>query len=135
MHASSNQQDKYVWDADLEKCVARICHQALVPTRHTFPALRRTITAWLKAGVMDGEDRFPTERGAPQGGVLSPLLMHVALHGLETALTDAYPTSQDGHRWQPRVSRLADDLVVFPRDSHAIVQAQDMATRWRQAMG
>jgi RNA-directed DNA polymerase len=74
------------------------------------------MTAWLKAGVMDGEALFPTEPGAPHGGVLSPLLMQVALHGLETALPTAVPASQDGHRWRPRVIRYADDLVVVPRD-------------------
>src|SRR5207237_7413859 len=122
-------------DADIEKCFDRICHQALISKLHTFPALRRTITAWLKAGVMDGEALFPTETGAPQGGVLSPLLMNVALHGLETAITTAFPASQDGHRWRPRVIRYADDLVVLHRDYHAIAQAQDIAARWLQEMG
>ena len=135
IHASINQQDKYVFDADIEKCFDRICHQALLTKLHTFPALRRTITAWLKAGVMDGEALFPTDTGAPQGGVLSPLLMNVALHGLETAITTAFPASQDGHRWRPRVIRYADDLVVLHRDYHAIVQAQDIAAHWLQEMG
>ena len=93
------------------------------------------MTAWLKAGVMDGEALFPTETGAPPGGVRSPLLMHVALHGLETAMTTAFPASKDGHRWQPRLVRFADDLVVRHRDDHAIAQAQEIASRWRQEMG
>ena len=135
IYASINQQDKYVFDADIEKCFDRICHQALLTTLHTFPALRRTMTAWLKAGVVDGEALFPTETGAPQGGVLSPLLMNVALHGLETAITMAFPASQDGHRWRPRVIRFADDLVVVHRDYHAVAQAQDIAARWLQEMG
>lgn len=133
--ASIKQQDKYVLDADIEKCFDRICHQALVNKLHTFPSLSRTITAWLKAGVMDGEDLFPTETGAPQGGVLSPLLMNVALHGLETAITTAFPATKGGCRWQPQVIRYADDLVVFHRDYDAIVQVQDIASRWLQEMG
>jgi RNA-directed DNA polymerase len=135
IYASINQQDKYVFDADIEKCFDRICHQALRSKLRTFPALRRTITAWLKAGVIDGEALFPTETGAPQGGVLSPLLMNVALHGLETAITMAFPASKDGHRWRPRVIRFADDLVVLHRDYHAIAQAQDIAACWLQEMG
>jgi RNA-directed DNA polymerase len=103
--ASIKQQDKYVLDADIEKCFDRICHQALVAKLHTFPSLSRTIRAWLKAGVMDGEELFPTETGAPQGGVLSPLLMNVALHGLETAMTTAFPASKGGRRWRPQVIR------------------------------
>ena len=78
---------------------------------------------------------YPTEDGAPQGGIRSPLLMNVALHGLETAITMAFPASKDGHRWRPRVIRYADDLVVLHRDSHAIAQAQDIAARWLQEMG
>jgi RNA-directed DNA polymerase len=135
IYTSINQQDKYVFDADIEKCFDRICHQALRSKLRTFPALRRTITAWLKAGVIDGEALFPTETGAPQGGVLSPLLMNVALHGLETAITMAFPASKDGHRWRPRVIRFADDLVVLHRDYHAIAQAQDIAACWLQEMG
>jgi RNA-directed DNA polymerase len=135
IHASINQQDKYVLDADIEKCFDRICHRALVAKLHTFPTLSRAITAWLKAGAMDGEELFPAETGAPQGGVLSPLLMNVALHGLETAITAAFPAFKGGRRWQPRVIRYADDLVVFHRDYNAIVQAQDMASRWLQEIG
>lgn len=135
LHASIHQQAKYVLEADIETCFDRICHQALGTKLPPFPALRRTITAWLKAGVMDGAELFPPDTGAPPGGVVSPRLMHVALHGLETALTYAEPASKDGHRWQPRVIRFADALVVFPRDDHAIVQAQDLAARGRPEMG
>jgi RNA-directed DNA polymerase len=117
IHASINQQDKYVLDADIEKCFDRINHRALLTKLHTFPTLRRAITAWLKAGIMDGQELFPSEAGAPQGGVLSPLLMNVALHGLETALAAAFPGTKGGHRWQPRVIRYADDRA--PGHVHA----------------
>jgi RNA-directed DNA polymerase len=39
----------------------------------------------LKAGVIENGGFAPTEEGSPQGGVISPLLMNVALHGLEEA--------------------------------------------------
>ena len=48
---------------------------------------------WLKAGVIE-EGRFaPTERGSPQGGVISPVLMNVALHGMEEAAGVRYITT------------------------------------------
>jgi RNA-directed DNA polymerase len=92
-------------DADMETCFDRLGPQALRTTLHTFPAWRRTMPAWLQAGVRAGEARCPTDTGAPHGGVRSPLLMHVAHHGLATALTTAFPASQAGHRGRPRVIR------------------------------
>lgn len=60
---------KYVLDADIEKCFDRINQEALLEKLNTFPTLRRQIRAWLKAGVMDGYQLFPTKEGMPQGGV------------------------------------------------------------------
>jgi RNA-directed DNA polymerase len=60
---------KYALDADIAKCFDRIDHQALLAKLRTFPALRRTIRAWLRAGVLDGKEIFETTQGTPQGGV------------------------------------------------------------------
>src|SRR3954451_6674241 len=85
---------KFVLDADIAKCFDRIGHRALLDKLDTFPLLRRTVKGWLKAGVMDGGQLFPTEQGAPQGGVLSPLLANVALHGLEEVVAAAFPKTR-----------------------------------------
>src|SRR6266540_6773103 len=135
IHASITQQDKFILDADIEKCFDRLNHQALLAKLHTFPTLRQTIKAWLKAGVMDGEELFPTDTGAPQGAVLSPLLMNVALHGLETAITTAFPPFKGSLRWQPKVVRAADDFVVLHRDPEVIRQAKAFAATWLHGMG
>jgi RNA-directed DNA polymerase len=66
--ASINNTPKYVLDADIAKCFDRINHQALLKKLATFPTLRRTIRAWLRAGVLDGSQFTPTTEGAPQGG-------------------------------------------------------------------
>ena len=80
------QKAKCVLDADIAACFTRINHEALLSKLQTFPTLRRVIRGWLKAGVLEGTELFPTEEGAPQGGPLSPLLANVARHGLETAI-------------------------------------------------
>jgi RNA-directed DNA polymerase len=77
----SDLKPKYVLDADIAKCFDRIDHEALLIKLNTFPTIRRQVRAWLKSGVMDGKQLFPTSEGTPQGGVISPLLANIALHG------------------------------------------------------
>jgi RNA-directed DNA polymerase len=78
-------------DADISKCFDRINHDVLLKKLNTYPTLRRQIRAWLKAGVMDGKNLFPTDEGTPQGGVISPLLANVALHGMEELIKGLAP--------------------------------------------
>jgi RNA-directed DNA polymerase len=71
-------------DADLAAAFDRIDHDHLLSQLGSFPA-RGLVRAWLKAGAIDGGQLAPTERGSPQGGVISPVIMNVALHGMEQA--------------------------------------------------
>jgi RNA-directed DNA polymerase len=64
--------DKYVLDADIAKCFDRINHEALLKKVNASPAITRQLRAWLKAGILDGEELFPSEEGTPQGGAITP---------------------------------------------------------------
>src|SRR5262245_24909210 len=122
---------KYVLDADIAKCFDRIDHQKLLEKLNTSPTNRRQIKAWLKSGYMDGEKLFPTDEGTPQGGVASPLLANVALHGMEKFLKQYAPyidmRDKQGHQ-QGRSSKIrslnviryADDLVVMHQDRRVV---------------
>jgi RNA-directed DNA polymerase len=118
---------KYVLDADIAKCFDRIDHTALLNKLQTFPLLRRTIQAWLKAGVIDQGRLFPTEQGAPQGSPISPLMMNIALHGLETHIKTKFPKAQ--------VVRYADDLVALHPDLEETKQIQQTMSKWLAQMG
>ena len=126
---------KYVLDADITKCFDRIDHTALLARLDTFPALRRAVRAWLTAGVMEGPTLFPTEAGTPQGGVVSPLLANIALHGLESALQTTVPATRYHARWQPIVVRYADDFVVLHPDLGVIEQVAERARQWLREIG
>jgi RNA-directed DNA polymerase len=107
---------KYVLDADIAACFGRIDHAALLEKLSTSPTLRRAIRRWLRAGVMDGGQLFPTAEGTPQGGAISPLLANVALHGLEAHLRASFPNRFQGKEpWKPLVVRYADDCVPRTR--------------------
>ena len=73
---------------------------------------------------------FPTEAGTPQGGPASPLLANVALHGLEEAITRAFPG-----RGSPAVVRHADDLVVLHPKREVIERCQAILTEHLGDMG
>ena len=141
IYSSILQAQKYVLDADIAKCFDRINHAELLKKLGTFLVLRRAIKAWLKAGIMDDGELFPVSEGTPQGGVISPLLANVALHGLETAVRDAFPhtkslQSQKHKRcWKPRVIRYADDFVIIHPDLEAIKRAKEIAEGWLAGMG
>ena len=67
----------------------------LLTKLHTYPTMRRLVKEWLKAGVLEGYEFTATTSGTPQGGVISPLLANIALHGLETTVNQV---GQDGKR-------------------------------------
>jgi RNA-directed DNA polymerase len=108
-----------VWalDADLAAAFDRIDHDHLLSSLGSFPA-RDLIRGWLKAGVFEAGKGFaPTVEGTPQGGVISPCLLNVALHGLEEAAGVCYKTSGtrtgDTRPGSPVAVRYADDVVVL----------------------
>jgi len=135
--------EKHVLDADIAKCFDRINHQALLDKLQTFPLMRRVIKAWLEAGVLDGDTLFPTEQGTPQGGVISPLLANVALHGLETDVRSHFKRTKEfrtetgriNYPWQPAVIRYADDFVVIHQDEGVVRECQTIIQEWLKGMG
>jgi RNA-directed DNA polymerase len=119
---------RWVLDADLAAAFDRIDHHHLLDQLGAFPA-RVLIAGWLKSGVLDRGRFAPTEEGTPQGGVISPLLLNVALHGMEQAAGVRHRTGVDAGktaRDSPVLVRYADDLVVFchTRDRAEQVKAQ-----------
>jgi len=133
---------KFVLDADISKCFDRIDQEALLRKLATFPTIRRQIRAWLKAGVMDGKQLFPTSQGAPQGGVISPLLANIALHGMEERIkqfADTLPTgighSKRDNRRSLSLIRYADDFVILHEDITVVQRCREIISEWLKGMG
>nr|AVR57702.1 hypothetical protein [Halamphora calidilacuna] len=83
-----NQKPKFFLDADIQRCFNEINHDALLSKLETFPLIEKQIKSWLKAGVLENDVIVPNEKGTPQGSLVSPLLMNIALHGLENAVVN-----------------------------------------------
>ena len=133
---------KRVWalDADLAAAFDKIDHSRLLEAIGTFP-VRDLIREWLKAGVFEkGKGFAPTEEGTPQGGIISPLLMNVALHGLETAAgARYYPAGSNkagcAEPGSPMVIRYADDLVALCHSQRQAEQVKAAIARWLAPRG
>jgi RNA-directed DNA polymerase len=120
-------------DADLAAAFDRVDHDHLLAAIGLFPA-RNMVRGWLKAGVFEpGKGFAPTEEGTPQGGVISPLLLNVALHGLEEAAGVRYSTGVSAgrpKRTSPVAIRYADDLVVCCHTRQQADQVKAQLAEW-----
>jgi RNA-directed DNA polymerase len=120
---------QWILDADLTAAFDRIDHEHLLASVGTFPA-RELLRQWLKAGVIERGRFAPSEAGTPQGGVVSPLLLNIALHGMEAAAgVRYYKLGTDGAQTvagTPALVRYADDFLVM---CHTRDQAE---TVWRR---
>ena len=140
------QKAKFVLDADIAKCFDRINHLALLQKLNIKGKVRRQIKSWLKSGVIDQGVFTATSEGTPQGGVISPLLANIALHGLEEKLKKAaesfdikYPYGRQRNRRDKRASltivRYADDFVVLHEDKTIVQRCRDLIAEWLKGIG
>ncbi len=138
IYIAINQKAKYVLDADIAKCFDQIDHEALLNKLNTFPTIRRQVRAWLKSGVMDEMQYFETSEGTPQGGVISPLLANIALHGMEERIkqyAETLPGRKHHNRNSLSLIRYADDFVILHEDITVVQRIRDIISEWLKGMG
>jgi RNA-directed DNA polymerase len=128
-----NTKRPWVLDADIAGAFDHIGHSVLLQALGNFPA-RGLLKQWLKAGYGEDAMRHPTETGAPQGGVISPLLLNVALHGMEHVLGSSY-TPRGTLRGTYALVRYADDLAVLCPTKQAAIDAQHLLATWLGTRG
>ena len=96
---------EWIVDADLKDFFGSVEHEkllTLLAQRIADGRVLRLIKAMLKAGSYGKGRLYPTERGTPQGGVVSPVLSNVLLT----------PFDREMRRRGYQVTRYADDWVV-----------------------
>jgi RNA-directed DNA polymerase len=123
---------KFFLDIDIEKCLDNIDHSYLLEKLNTSRMFKNQIHSWLKAGIMD----FPFEKfseinelGTPQGNVLSPLLMNITLHGVEEYICKKFG------RYEIKVVRYADDLVIFGKTLTNVQKAKQLVIEFLKPTG
>lgn len=85
---------QWVVQGDIKGCFDTISHQYLLEKLTNFPG-KNTIEKWLKAGYLFEGQKYETDTGTPQGGIISPLLSNLCLNGLEADLRIRYREKAD----------------------------------------
>jgi RNA-directed DNA polymerase len=136
--SGKNPQRRWILDADLAAAFDRIDHHHILDQIGTFPA-RELVVKWLKSGVIEKGWFTPTEEGTPQGGVISPVLLNIALHGMEHAAGVRYRYSGvNAGRvvpGSPVLVRYADDLVAMCGSREQAEQVKQRLAAWLAPRG
>jgi RNA-directed DNA polymerase len=74
---------QYILEGDIESCFDTISHQWLL---ENIQMDKQVLAKWLSAGYVENGSLFPTRKGVPQGGGISPTLLNITLSGLEDAI-------------------------------------------------
>ena len=121
----------HVWvvDADLQSYFDTIPHErllALVAERVGDGRVLALVESFLQAGVLEEAKGWqPTQRGTPQGGVISPLLANVYLNPLDHQMAAA--------GWE--MVRYADDFVILCRREAEAQNALAAVRQWVNEAG
>ncbi|OGJ92282.1 MAG: group II intron reverse transcriptase/maturase [Candidatus Raymondbacteria bacterium RifOxyA12_full_50_37] len=103
----------WVWEADITGCYDNISHAWMM---ENIPMEKRILRQWLKAGYVEHGITYPTLKGTPQGGVISPLLANMTLDGLEQTVLTAVPK-----RLRVNFLRYADDFIVTAKSKALLI--------------
>ena len=119
----------YIWvvDADLESYFDTIAHEKLmhlVEERISDQKVLELIRSFLTQGVMESHKGWqPTDRGTPQGAVVSPLLSNIYLNGLD------HEMARKGYQ----MVRYADDFIILCRSQKEAQGALKEVQQWTRS--
>lgn len=104
-------EEGYRWlvDADINDCFGSIPHDRLLDRLRQLPLCEEVIDLferWIRVEVYDGRRLFASERGIPQGSVVSPMLANLFLDQLDEGLA----------LLEQKIVRYADDFLLLCRN-------------------
>lgn len=127
---------QWVLDADIKGCYDNIDHDWMLTH---IPMDKQVLRKWLKAGYVEGAALFPTEVGAPQGGIISPTLSNMVLDGLERRLADQIRKRKSNGKviHNPKVNfiRYADDFVITGDSAETLEKAKGIVVEFLAERG
>ncbi len=113
--------DRWILDADIKGCFDNLAHESILKRIKSLPG-KDLIHEWMKAGYVYEGIYNPTDTGTPQGGVASPLLSNIGLHGLETMVK--------AHNKKLGIIRYADDFVLTAKTKKELEEIIPRVKQW-----
>ncbi|GAB6286134.1 MAG: group II intron reverse transcriptase/maturase [Methanoregula sp.] len=136
---SKKNAPEWIVEGDIKACFDEIKHDWIL---ENTPMNKRVLKQFLKAGFVENYHLFPTEKGTPQGGTISPIIANIALNGLETALGSKFYSKTDGtidksHRNKHKINfvRFADDFVVTADSSETAYEIIEVIKPFLECRG
>lgn len=108
LNTNANGHEKRILELDIEKCFDKIDHNKLMSLIVLPEPAKQVVSSALKVGVLHQLAKTLEGTGTPQGGVLSPLLCNIALHGVEDLNNEVR-----GSQTKQKGLRYADDMIFF----------------------
>jgi RNA-directed DNA polymerase len=102
----------WVLEGDIKGCYDNIAQEWML---ENIPMDKEVLRKWLESGYVEDGRLYPTRKGTPQGGIISPTLSNMTLDGLEQAVHSAIP-----RRSRVNFVRYADDFIITGKSKHLL---------------
>lgn len=105
----------WIVEGDIKSCFDEINHEWIT---NNVPMNKGVLNEFLKGGYIENYRLFPTTKGTPQGGTISPIIANITLNGIEKELGKKFYSRADGaidkakNKHNVNYVRFADDFVV-----------------------
>ena len=103
------QSPTWILEGDIKACFDEISHEWILDN---ILLDKQILEKWLKAGYIEEKTVYPTPKGTPQGGIISPTIANMVLDGLEAAAKASAPHGEGNISPKIHVIRYADDFII-----------------------
>jgi RNA-directed DNA polymerase len=105
----------WIFEGDIKGCFDNISFRWIL---RNIPMDKAVLHKWLKAGYVENGIHYPTRKGVPQGGIISPTISNMVLDGLEETVRCAVP-----RRCRINFVRYADDFIITGKSKSILEDA------------
>ena len=136
---SRKRSAEYILEGDIKSCFDMISHDWLL---NNIPIKKSILSQFLKTGYFENVRFFPTDRGTPQGGPLSPILANMVLNGMEFELGRIFHSQQNGkinkiqcNKHKVNYVRYADDFLVTADSEDTLLKVKELISKFLEPRG